>query len=529
MRITSRYLALPVNPRTRTKILLFTAPDGRLAFDLAVPLDFLHPQWTAYVDVSRFSGMELSLSTDPPMEPEGGLEARLLQAEEKPAPYDDPARPAVHFTASFGWINDPNGLIYANGVYHMFYQHNPVSPVWGNLHWGHAVSPDLVHWTEQDIALFPDEMGTMFSGSAILDRDNVSGLSPNGDAILLFYTAAGGTSRLSMGRPFTQCLAYSTDGGKTFRKYEKNPVIPHIVGENRDPKVVYCDELRCYLLALYLVGRDYAIFESETLLDWKEMQRVTLPEDDECPDFYPLPVDFPGGERKWVFSGASDTYVVGRIDRKTRRFVAEEKAKAYHIGRRVSYAAQTFSGLEPRRVKIAWDSMITHHTPFCGQMGIPCEVSLARRDGYTYMRTLPVAEFNLLVKNTIEYRAGDRYPDGLILSQTAAYDVTVRAKKTAPSFQISLFGLTLSVEPMANTLVYTGQSVPLSRSGGDLSIRVITDTVGVELFLDEGLIYTTAETLLDKNLNRLTVNLPDALVMVKELLPTRGDSWEASP
>ena len=136
--------------------------------------------------------------------------------------YSSSLRPRIHFSAAYGWLNDPNGLVYHDGVYHLFFQHNPAGTGWATMHWGHAVYTDLFHWEEKDIALFPDKMGSMYSGSAIVDKKNVSGLSENGDTILLYYTAAGNGCELSLREVayYTQCMAYSKDGGKTFVKYE---------------------------------------------------------------------------------------------------------------------------------------------------------------------------------------------------------------------------------------------------------------------------------------------------------------------
>lgn len=509
MKITSKYLIVPVNLQMRSKTIKLTDTDGKLVFDLTAYLDAVTPQFNMYVDIERFRGMDLTISTDP----ETDITFEMTDTKPMDGVYSSYLRPAVHFTAAYGWLNDPNGLVYHNGTYHMFFQHNPAGPLWGNMHWGHATSPDLVHWTEGDIALFPDETGTMYSGSAIIDRNNVSGLSENGDTILLFYTAAGENSLLSAGAKFTQCLAYSKDGGKTFVKHAKNPIIPHIVGGNRDPKVIYCEELGTYLLALYLDGNDYALFESANLIDWTMIQKVVLPNDSECPDFYPLTVENAENERKWVFAGASDTYVVGHIDTEARRFVMDEEAKAYHIGRRVSYAAQTFSDTPGRRIKIAWDGMDTRNTLFCCQMGIPCEMSLVKLDNNYYMRSLPVAEFDTLAVKTDTYAGCTK----AILSRDAAYDITVGAPKNADDFIISVFGMTFEVKPAENIFRYAGQDIPLSYTGGDIDIRVITDTIGVELFLDGGLIYSTETCMLDKNLNRLTVTGERADITVKEL------------
>lgn len=183
----------------------------------------------------------------------------------------------------------------------------------------------------------------MFSGSAVVDFDNRSGL---GDGIrpplLLYYTAAGGASALSAEKKASQCLAYSTDGGLTFRKYEGNPIIPYFAEENRDPKVIYHPETDRYILALFLNKHDYGLFASDNLLDWSLLQVIAIDEDWECPDFYPLPLDGDGTNIKWVLIGAYDRYLVGSFDGYS--FRAEQSAGRLHVGN-ASYAAQSWFNL----------------------------------------------------------------------------------------------------------------------------------------------------------------------------------------
>jgi fructan beta-fructosidase len=150
-----------------------------------------------------------------------------IAASQAQSVYNESLRPQFHFTAKKNWINDPNGLVYYHGIYHLFFQYNPYGTDSANKSWGHATSPDLIHWTQQPTALFPDNLGEMWSGSAVVDTNNTTSFQ-HGSAkpIILIYTAAGGTNKASTGRDFTQCLAYSTDAGITWTKYAHNPVIP---------------------------------------------------------------------------------------------------------------------------------------------------------------------------------------------------------------------------------------------------------------------------------------------------------------
>ena len=177
-------------------------------------------------------------------------------------PYNELHRPQFHFSPRTGWTNDPNGLVFYRGQYHLFFQHNPVSVKWGNMTWGHAVSTDLIHWQEVEDAIHPDELGTAFSGSAVVDWHNTAGLASGDEkAIVAFYTSAG--SCVTPPKPFTQSIAYSTDAGRTWQKYAGNPVLGHIRAENRDPKVIWHEPTGRWVMALSLLwagavlGRQY--------------------------------------------------------------------------------------------------------------------------------------------------------------------------------------------------------------------------------------------------------------------------------
>ena len=222
--------------------------DGETVRHFELELAQGDADWWAPLDVSEWAGKPLrvvvadlpqeSKALDALRQSDGLLDAATL--------YQEALRPQLHFSARRGWINDPNGLVFYQGEYHLFFQHNPYGCTWGNMHWGHATSSDLVHWQEQGEALYPDAMGPMFSGSAVVDWHNTSGFGKDGKPpLVLIYTAAG--------NPATQCLAFTTDG-RSFTKFAGNPVVPQITGGNRDPKVFWHEPTRKWIMVLY-VGR----------------------------------------------------------------------------------------------------------------------------------------------------------------------------------------------------------------------------------------------------------------------------------
>ena len=270
------YLKLPINNKKDNIDVLLTSKDGTY-YGLSVRLDAIEPEYYVYVDVSFLGEIEsINLKEN----------EYTFTNNKSDTLYYEKLRPKIHYTVSTGWNNDPNGMLYFDGLYHMFYQFNPAGNTWGNMHWGHATSKDMIHYKEEEVALRPDSLGAVYSGSAIVDYDNVSGLKENeNDPIILFYTAA--SSR------FNQCIAYSIDKGKTFKKYDKNPIIPFVTFWNRDPKVIKCEELDCYVMALFLQDEEdnFILFKSNNLLDWTEMQRVPIKWDYECPDIYKIKVE----------------------------------------------------------------------------------------------------------------------------------------------------------------------------------------------------------------------------------------------
>lgn len=428
--------------------------------------------------------------------------------------------PYVHFTARKGWINDPNGLVAYTSpltgktVYHLFFQHNPNDVVWGDMHWGHAISEDLFHWKELPIALYPDEKGTMFSGSAVVDKENRTGLKEGKeDVILLYYTCAGNR--------FTQNLAYSTDGGITFKKYRNNPLIAELNPGNRDPKVIFCEELNKFLLALYFDGFRYELFVSSNLLDWEFLQEVIIEGDGECPDIYPLCVDGNAQERRWVIGGAAGRYVVGEF--REGKFVPLQESRQLCYSPDHCYASQTYSGLENgRRIGFGWQRNLPFDgAPFCGQMSVPLELSL-HRDGEEYtLRAQPIAEISALTaeKEVIENLYIEEEKPYEMPLNSAAYQIRVDTEEDC-DFTITVFGQEICLKKGENSVQVGNNSFSFEKKSAKGGFLLIVDKYSAEMFFGEGEAFITAPLLCDYSCAALTVSAPTA-VRIKKLEVTR--------
>ena len=512
--VKQRYMQIPISRDIQTKNLCLRK-NGQVVFEINSRIDVCQPENYQYLDMRDLLGEELDLECIPriPFQPE-----YFGQIPRDESLYKEKYRPAVHFTAARGWINDPNGAIWYEGQYHLFFQHNPADVCWNNMHWGHAVSPDLIHWEEREIALFPDSLGSMYSGSAIVDDHNLTGLKETEhDVLLLFYTAAGNASRLSAEKKFTQCLAYSTDGGNTFKKYSENPILDFVVNENRDPKVIYSPELQKYVMALYLDGNEYALYTSENLTDWNLLQKVILPDDIECPDIYPLVTD--AGNSYWVFSGAGDRYLIGRFENGKLNFI-QPAHKLYYGERAKSYAAQSFSNQpDGRRLRIAWNQCNIPRSNFEHSMCIPVEMSLVERDGAVLLCGTPVKELESIAAPGGEIPAGALTKEGVSLDLSGkAQDITLEIETTENSVLcLSLLGLDITINTEEKNLSYSNASMPLIISGGAARIRLITDTHCVEIFAGRGQAYMCVPHVADYTLNTLKLSLKDGAARINAL------------
>ena len=312
-------------------------------------------------------------------------------------------RPAYHHSPVYGWMNDPNGLFYKDGVWHLYYQWNPYGSQWENMTWGHSTSTDGLHWTPQPTAIEADALGAIFSGCCVVDKNNTAGFG-NG-AIVAYYTSAGARQ--------TQSMAYSLDGGQTFTKYAGNPVIVSDVPDFRDPHIFWNEEAGFWNMVL-ASGQEMSIYSSKDLKQWKHESNFGLTYGNhsgvwECPDLMKLPVDGTG-EQKWMlicninpggpFGGSATQYFIGQFD--GHQFVCEdqpEETKWMDYGKD-HYATVTFDNApDGRRVAIAWMSnwQYANQVPtmqFRSTNSILRDLSLYQYEGETYCAVRPAKEMD---------------------------------------------------------------------------------------------------------------------------------------
>jgi len=273
-------------------------------------------------------------------------------------------------------------------------------------------------------------MGTMFSGSAVVDWSNTSGLQKGSEKVLVaIYTAAGGTSDQSKGKAFTQCLAYSNDAGQSWTKYDKNPILAHIRGGNRDPKIVWHEPTKRWIMALFLDGSDFCFFSSPDLKNWKKLHEITVAGCGECPDFFPMKIDGDDKTTKWVWTPANGHYLVGDFDGeqfKPDPAVAQTMDYGKHY-----YAVQSYSDIpqaDGRRIQIAWmNNPRLPRMPFHGQMSFPRELKLKRtRDGIRLFN-VPVKEIDSLHAKTHRFSDTSIKPGENLLSNIRGDFYEIRA------------------------------------------------------------------------------------------------------
>jgi sucrose-6-phosphate hydrolase SacC (GH32 family) len=489
---TARYLHLPIrNDAPKRVVTLFANGQKIVRNDIGLADD--QPDWWAPVDISAWRAQSLTLRVDKLHEDSKALQSVQQSDSLKDGDnlYREPLRGQFHFSPRRGWNNDPNGCVFYNGEYHLFFQHNPYGWSWGNMHWGHAVSKDLVHWQEIGDQLLPDDMGPMFSGSAVVDWKNTSGLGRDGKPpLVLFYTAAG--------NPTVQCMAWSTDG-RSFTKYSGNPIVTQVTGGNRDPKVIWHAPTQRWVMTLYVEWQQQHtvhFFTSQNLREWTlaSISRGDAPGGGflyECPDFFELPVDGDASRTKWALLGANSAYALGSFDGK--RFLPDVTRLPGHRGRGF-YAAQSFSDVpDGRRILIGWWQTETKGMPFNQSMSLPLELRLTQTDDGPRMTFTPVKELETLRAKSnrlgpLRLQPGDPNP----LAELQAELAEVRAEfepGAAKRVVFNIRGTAVEYDTVRQEISAAGLVSPAPLRDGRQRLIIYCDRTGLEIFASDGLCY----------------------------------------
>lgn len=482
-KITKKYLNFPIS-HTQDRGRMTFEVNGKPDLSVVIRLAPGEAEYWVFKDVSAFKGKTIKISYDGN---ETGL-SKIYQSDEFEGQahiYKEKNRPQFHFTTRRGWINDPNGLIYHDGEYHLFYQHNPFERDWENMHWGHAVSKDLIHWTELPDALFPDHLGTMFSGSAVIDYDNTAGFNKGKiPAMVAAYTAASSAKQV-------QGIAYSLDNGRTFTKYDKNPVIDSKAEwdsqDTRDPKVFWYAPSKHWVMVLN--ERDgHSIYTSANLKDWNYESHVTGFW--ECPELFELSVDGDKNHTKWVMYGATGTYMLGSFDGKA--FTPEAGKYCYTTGS--IYAAQTFTNIpasDGRRIQIGWGRVSHPDMPFNGMMMLPTELTLRTTKDGIRLVSVPVKETETLFKPVRSWKSLSSDEANSKLKEFYDTDC-LRIKTTiklshATDAGFNLFGQRMIGYDMNSNTLNGRFYSPQDPTSMELTADIYVDRTTIEVFIDGGL------------------------------------------
>ena len=457
----------------------------------------------------------------------------------------DPFRPEWHYTSERNWLNDPNGLVYLNGTYHLFYQHNPFGPDWGNMSWGHATSRDLLHWDEQPVAIPCDGSEAIFSGSAVFDEHNTSGLgTAAAPPLVAIYTSAYSAASPLAGRQ-AQSLAYSLDEGKTWTKYQGNPALDRASADFRDPKVFWYDGgagSYWVMVAVEAVQRQVVLYKSADLVAWEHLSTFGPANATggvwECPDLFELPVDGNPEDTKWVLivnlnpggvaGGSAGQYFLGGFDGVTFRSESTVTSGLQQDGSRMRdydwldwgrdyYAAVSFSNTpDGRRIMIGWMNNWDYagSTPtgdWRSAMSLPREVSLTRVGGQVVLRQEAInpfpgpesAIFHLgpqplapgvlelpvtaaVARIDVEFEPGTADSVGLVVRTGCEGD-----ERTLLTYDVAAGMLHLDRRESGHVSFHgtfpSVESVAVPLQGGRLRLRIYLDRCSVEVFAQDGL------------------------------------------
>ena len=489
MTLQKRYLNFPVKngaPMQRVRLLIGDQTVREFDIELAPG----KPDFWVFLDISAFAGQQAILHIESfPRDSKGP--AAIIQTDEIEGAqnlYKEKYRPQFHFTSRRGWNNDPNGLVQYKGEYHLFYQHNPYDTKWGNMHWGHAVSEDLVRWRELPIALYPKAFGDWcFSGSAVVDGGNTAGFKTGDeDAIVAVYTSTGRG----------EAIAYSNDRGRTFTDYEGNPVVEH---QGRDPKVIWHEPTGRWVMAVYDElpvqgaddpGRYIAFYTSRDLKDWQFTSRIEGYY--ECPEIFELPVDGDPQDPRWVVYAADGAYTIGRFDGEV--FTPESGKHRYNMGN-CFYASQTFSNIPPedgRRIQIAWGQAQMPGMPFSQMMNFPVELSLRTTDEGIRLFAYPIREITGIRAQSHRWTDLTLAEDDNPLCGVSGelLDINVEFSPVdAEQFSFYVRGIPVTYDAGHQQVSCQGCVAALRPDAGKVRLRLLLDGTSIEIFGNDGRVY----------------------------------------
>ncbi len=481
--------------------------------------------------------------------------------------YHEQFRPQFHFSPKEKWMNDPNGLVYNDGIYHLFYQYHPEDTVWGPMHWGHAISEDLITWKHKPIAIFPDELGDIFSGSIVLDITNSSGLGSEDNpplvAIFTYHLIEGEKG----GRTYhqTQGIAFSLDNGDTWIKYDANPVLKNAdIKDFRDPKVFWYDETKQWIMIL-VAGDHTKFYKSDNLKNWTYLSDFGKEVGAhggvwECPDLFKLKVK-DTGEEKWILlisinpgapnGGSGTQYFIGNFDGK--RFVADhDDIKWIDVGAD-NYAGVTYNNTpNEKRIFIGWMSnwYYGQKTPtknWRGSMTLPRELSLIVEDGVYFLESKVIDSFNNQLSNVFEEKCINlENPFNLKhqnFNQTEIKFITNLSKGIQLEFkngkdEYLLFYIDPSKKEMSldrrksglvgfeNRFADSLHTFPYKVLDKEVDIRIIVDWSSIELFIDNGKYVMTEQIFPTVFYNILQISSVDSISIKNFKLNSVKSIWK---
>jgi fructan beta-fructosidase len=435
----------------------------------------------AYFTIESYKGQSAIVSATGA--PEEGFKL-IAQSDEIPGAekfYTEELQPQLRFSQKVGWNNDTNGMVYYDGEWHVYFQHNPVGWNWGNMTWGHFVSTDLIHWRQLPNALFPSTMakGACFSGSAAVDITNTAGFQTGKEKVIIAALTDTGAG---------EAIAYSNDRGRTFTWYEKNPVVKH---SGRDPKIIWYEPGKHWVMAVYDQskehGRNIAFYTSKDLKDWEVQSH--LPGYYECPEIFELPVDGDEDNTRWVVFAADAQYAIGKFDGKT--FTPDQEGKhRVHYGS--YYASQIFSNPpDGRKIQIGWARIAMPGMPFNQAFTFPHRLTLRQTIDGIRMFATPIQEFAKLRKKKHSAGSADLTAESPRTVAVSGELFEIRAEFAVG--QVKTIGLDIG----GNRVAYDIPGNKLNGANmkpvdGKVSMQVIVDRPMIEICGNDGRVYITS-------------------------------------